>query len=207
MIHHRSWHLDAGQKLRSYVRRFFARVLIQFFAESWRDIFWRESGIVEMIHLRPREREREYCHGNDDPSALPIHTSLSLFSILAHFPATLSRFHSLHPPSLSFSPRPPARKLKCSVRYLRVLRLGIVNAKARSFTNNAIIVAQKYDAGMPDYYYYSACRSNFISCGWYPQKHPRCLALVYLDPLLKLSNEKWRNYYRESKYRKITKGL
>jgi len=54
-------------------------------------------------HPRPRED----CHGNNDPSACLSAPSLTI-PFLAHFPATLSRFHSFLPRFLLFdNPREP----------------------------------------------------------------------------------------------------
>lgn len=63
-------------------------------------------GILEIENrerndISAHPRPREDCHGNNDPSACL--STPPLIPFLAHFPATLSRFHSFllptHPPT------------------------------------------------------------------------------------------------------------
>lgn len=84
-------------------------------------------------HPRPQED----CHGNNDPSACLSATPLTI-PILAHFPAIFclvsirfSLFSFFFPPS-----HPPARKLKCSIRFLRTLRIGRSLGESACFTDN-----------------------------------------------------------------------
>lgn len=103
-----------------------------------------------MIYPLTLVRKRTVMATTIHPPAYPRLLSLSRFSHIFR-PFCLVRFHSFLPLFLLFPTRarPPARKLKCSVRFLRALRLGHSLGESACFADNVC----KYEvARISDFY-------------------------------------------------------